>query len=156
MVETEIYTTDDGFVAIEQPNDTIVLLSAKTSLSPSIKELQACYDNRAEWRTAAEVSSRVAELSRVVALRRRGRIGRLKLPRLALRGVETTSLGYNETITSVWFALVGEPQRARDVELRKQPTRARHGPTFPSVGRERRRSAAVIAANRLLEVSGRA
>jgi hypothetical protein len=48
MVETEIYTTDDGFVAIEQPNDTVVLLSADQLLSV-IRELQAYYDNRAEW-----------------------------------------------------------------------------------------------------------
>jgi hypothetical protein len=48
MVETEIYTTDDGFVAIEQPNDTVVLLSADQLLA-IIRELQSCYDNRAEW-----------------------------------------------------------------------------------------------------------
>jgi hypothetical protein len=48
MVETEIYTTDDGLVAIEQPNDTVVLLSADQLLLV-IRELQSCYDNRAEW-----------------------------------------------------------------------------------------------------------
>ena len=48
MVETEIYTTDDGFVAIEQPNDTVVLPSADQLLAV-IRELQSCYDNRAEW-----------------------------------------------------------------------------------------------------------
>jgi hypothetical protein len=52
MVETEIYTTDDGFVAIEQPNDTVVLLSADQLLAV-IRELQACYDNRGEWQEPA-------------------------------------------------------------------------------------------------------
>jgi hypothetical protein len=52
MIETEIYTTDDGFVAIEQPNDTVVLLSADQLLAV-IRELQSCYDNRAEWQEPA-------------------------------------------------------------------------------------------------------
>jgi hypothetical protein len=39
MVEAEIYTTDDGFVAIEQPNDKVVLLSVDQMLS-AIGELQ--------------------------------------------------------------------------------------------------------------------
>jgi hypothetical protein len=48
MNETEIYTTDDGFVAIEQPNDNVVLLSVDQLLAV-ISELQACYDDRATW-----------------------------------------------------------------------------------------------------------
>jgi hypothetical protein len=52
FVETEIYTTDDGFVAIEQPNDTVVLLSVDQLLAV-IRELQACYDDRSEWQEPA-------------------------------------------------------------------------------------------------------
>jgi hypothetical protein len=52
LVETEIYTTDDGLVAIEQPNDTVVLLSVDQLLAV-IRELQACYDNRSEWQEPA-------------------------------------------------------------------------------------------------------
>jgi hypothetical protein len=52
LVETEIYTTDDGFVAIEQPNNTVVLLSVDQLLAV-IRELQACYDDRSEWQEPA-------------------------------------------------------------------------------------------------------
>ncbi len=45
---TEIYPVDDGFVAIEQACDTVVLL-APDELLMVIRELQARYDNRAQW-----------------------------------------------------------------------------------------------------------
>jgi hypothetical protein len=45
---TEIYATDDGFVAIEQTEDTVVLLVPDELLSV-IRELQAYYDSRARW-----------------------------------------------------------------------------------------------------------
>ena len=48
---TEIYVTDDGFLAIEQENDIVVLLSAD-QLVPVIKELRAYYDTRATWQEA--------------------------------------------------------------------------------------------------------
>ena len=46
--ETQIYPTDDGLVALEQAKDVVVLLSVD-QLPAVIRELQACYDNRAEW-----------------------------------------------------------------------------------------------------------
>lgn len=48
VLETEIYTIDDGFVAIEQAQDTVVVL-APDELLTVIRELQAYYDNRARW-----------------------------------------------------------------------------------------------------------
>jgi hypothetical protein len=45
---TEVYAVDDGFLAIEQAFDTVVLL-APDELLAVIKELQAHYDNRARW-----------------------------------------------------------------------------------------------------------
>ena len=47
-IETAIYTTDDGYVAIEQLNDTVVLLSSD-QLVEVIRKLEACYYNRAHW-----------------------------------------------------------------------------------------------------------
>ena len=47
-IETAIYTTEDGYVAIEQLNDTVVLLSSD-QLVDVIRKLEACYDNRAHW-----------------------------------------------------------------------------------------------------------
>jgi hypothetical protein len=54
-VETEIYTTEGGYVAITQPSaDTnqICLLSAD-QLPQLIRELQALYDDRRTWQEAA-------------------------------------------------------------------------------------------------------
>jgi hypothetical protein len=48
VLETEIYAIDDGFVAIEQAQDTVVLL-APDELLLIIRELQAYYDTRVEW-----------------------------------------------------------------------------------------------------------
>ena len=48
LFDTEIYAIDDGFVAIEQAFDTVVLL-APDELLMVIKELQAYYDRRAQW-----------------------------------------------------------------------------------------------------------
>ena len=45
---TEIYAIDDGFLAIEQAFGTVVLL-APDELLVVIKELQAHYENRAQW-----------------------------------------------------------------------------------------------------------
>ncbi len=45
---TEIYAVDDGFLAIEQAFDTVVLL-APDELLVVIRELQARYDSRAQW-----------------------------------------------------------------------------------------------------------
>ena len=41
VFETEIYSIDDGFVAIEQAQDAVVVLAAD--------ELQAYYDARVRW-----------------------------------------------------------------------------------------------------------
>lgn len=56
-VETEIYTTEGGYVAIQQPAPTaaeqqICLLSAD-QLPQLIHELQALYDDRKSWEEAA-------------------------------------------------------------------------------------------------------
>ena len=56
-VETEIYTTEGGYVAIKQPATTpdveqICLLSAD-QLPELISELQALYDDRKTWEEAA-------------------------------------------------------------------------------------------------------
>jgi hypothetical protein len=48
VLETEIYSIDDGFVAIEQARDTVVLL-APDELLLIIRELQAYYDSRIRW-----------------------------------------------------------------------------------------------------------
>lgn len=48
LFATKIYTVEDGFVAIEQESDKTVLL-APDELLIVIKELQAHYDNRAQW-----------------------------------------------------------------------------------------------------------
>ena len=56
-VETEIYTTEGGYVAIRQPAPTsadeqICLLSAD-QLPQMIRELQTLYDDRKSWAEAA-------------------------------------------------------------------------------------------------------
>ncbi len=48
VLATEIYSIDDGFVAIEQAQDTVVLL-APDELLTIIRELQAFYDSRTRW-----------------------------------------------------------------------------------------------------------
>lgn len=48
VLDTQIYSIDDGFVAIEQAQDTVVLLAADELLMV-IRELQAYYDARARW-----------------------------------------------------------------------------------------------------------
>jgi hypothetical protein len=47
---TEIYTTDDGLLAIEQANN-IVVLSAD-EIVVVIEKLRAYYDSRAQWQEA--------------------------------------------------------------------------------------------------------
>jgi hypothetical protein len=51
IFDTEIYATDDGYVAIEQAQDVIVLLSADV-LPPVISVLQRYYDDRSKWQEA--------------------------------------------------------------------------------------------------------
>jgi len=56
-VETEIYTTEGGYVAIKQPakiaaHEQVCLLSAD-QLPELIRELQALYDDRKTWEEAA-------------------------------------------------------------------------------------------------------
>jgi hypothetical protein len=48
VFDTQIYSIDDGLVAIEQARDTVVLLAADELLM-IIRELQAYYDARARW-----------------------------------------------------------------------------------------------------------
>ena len=48
VLETEIYTIDDGFVAIEQAEAAVVLL-APDELLVIIRQLQAYYETRARW-----------------------------------------------------------------------------------------------------------
>ena len=48
VLSTEIYSIDDGFVAIEQAQDAVVLL-APDELLIVIRELQAYYDTRRRW-----------------------------------------------------------------------------------------------------------
>jgi hypothetical protein len=48
VLETEIYSIDDGFVAIEQARDSVVLL-APDELLTIIRELQSYYDSRIRW-----------------------------------------------------------------------------------------------------------
>ena len=51
LFATEIYPTDDGLLAIEQPNDIVVLLAADDI--PAVMEaLRAYYDARATWQEA--------------------------------------------------------------------------------------------------------
>ena len=45
---TEVYAVDDGYLAIEQACNTVVLL-APDELLTVIRELQAHYDSRAQW-----------------------------------------------------------------------------------------------------------
>jgi hypothetical protein len=56
-VETVLYTTEGGYVAIKQPapdetQQQVGLLSAD-QLPQLIRELQALYDNRKRWEEAA-------------------------------------------------------------------------------------------------------
>jgi hypothetical protein len=51
VLATEIYTIEDGFIAIEQAQDTVVLLAAD-ELLVVIRELQAYYDSRVRWQEA--------------------------------------------------------------------------------------------------------
>jgi hypothetical protein len=48
VLATEIYSIDDGFVAIEQAQDAVVVL-APDELLTFIRELQAYYDTRIQW-----------------------------------------------------------------------------------------------------------
>ena len=53
LIDAEIFTTDEGFVAIEQGSDdkptvSVVLLSAD-QLPGVIDALRDCYEHRAEW-----------------------------------------------------------------------------------------------------------
>ena len=56
-VDTEIYTTEGGYVAIKQPtpnadSEQVCLLSAD-QLPELIRELQTLYDDRRTWEEAA-------------------------------------------------------------------------------------------------------
>ncbi|HET7609271.1 MAG TPA: hypothetical protein VFL84_11380 [Gammaproteobacteria bacterium] len=56
-IETEIYTTEGGYVAIKQPapsaeNEHVCLLRAD-QLPQLIYELQTLYDDRRSWQSAA-------------------------------------------------------------------------------------------------------
>jgi len=51
MFETQIYPTDDGLLAIEQPSDVVVLLSPD-QLFVVVQELRTYYDTRAQWQEA--------------------------------------------------------------------------------------------------------
>ena len=56
-VDTEIYTTEGGYVAIKQPapntdSEQVCLLSAD-QLPELIRELQTLYDDRRKWEEAA-------------------------------------------------------------------------------------------------------
>jgi hypothetical protein len=48
LFATEIYVTDDGFLAIEQANNVVVLLTAD-QIVPVMTKLRAYYDARAMW-----------------------------------------------------------------------------------------------------------
>ena len=55
-VETAIYTTEGGYVAIEQqaaPDQTAVCLLSADQLPELLRELQALYDDRKTWEEAA-------------------------------------------------------------------------------------------------------
>jgi hypothetical protein len=47
MNTTKIYQVEDGFLAIEQADNTVLL--TPDELLTVIKELQAHYDGRAQW-----------------------------------------------------------------------------------------------------------
>lgn len=49
MFDTEIYTREDGYVAIRQGDDAAVVLFAPDDLLVVIRELQAFYDTREQW-----------------------------------------------------------------------------------------------------------
>jgi hypothetical protein len=55
-VETEIYTTEGGYVAIKQPAPTAdseqVCLLSVDQLPDLIRELQSLYDDRRSWEEA--------------------------------------------------------------------------------------------------------
>ena len=48
-LQTKVYTRADGRVAIEQPNDVVVVLSPNEILRV-IQELHVCYDYCAAWK----------------------------------------------------------------------------------------------------------
>ncbi|HEX6999512.1 MAG TPA: hypothetical protein VF322_15335 [Gammaproteobacteria bacterium] len=48
LFDTQIYVIEDGFLAIEQAFDTVVLLTPDEMLMV-IKTLQSWYDRRAQW-----------------------------------------------------------------------------------------------------------
>jgi hypothetical protein len=48
-IQTKVYTTADGRVAIEQSKDSVVLLSPD-EIQAVIKELHVCYDYCAVWK----------------------------------------------------------------------------------------------------------
>jgi hypothetical protein len=50
QVPTKVYTTEEGFVAIEQSTSAVVLLSAEQILTV-IKQLHVCYDYCAAWKS---------------------------------------------------------------------------------------------------------
>jgi hypothetical protein len=57
LIETDIYTTEGGYVALKQPsqqegNDSVCLLSAD-QLPDVIRELQKLYADRQRWAEAA-------------------------------------------------------------------------------------------------------
>ena len=57
-VETELYTTEGGYVAIKQPAQVVavdeqVCLLSSDQLPELIRELQALYDDRKTWEEAA-------------------------------------------------------------------------------------------------------
>jgi hypothetical protein len=57
-VHTKVYTTADGRVTIEQPDNSIVLTSAEEILAV-IKELNVCYDYCAAWKEVPSDDSAV-------------------------------------------------------------------------------------------------
>jgi hypothetical protein len=63
MLDTEIYPTDDGLLAIEQADDIVVLLSVDQLLTV-INELRVYYDARAQWQEATRLRSQPAEAIR--------------------------------------------------------------------------------------------
>jgi hypothetical protein len=50
---TRVYTTTDGRAVIEQPQGSVVMLSAEQILTV-IRELHVCYDYCAAWREPSE------------------------------------------------------------------------------------------------------
>ena len=55
-VPTRVYTTSDGRAVIEQPQGSIVLVSA-AQIVAVINELHACYDYCATWKEPSEPAS---------------------------------------------------------------------------------------------------